>query len=105
MIYVIATITVKPGTREAFLTHFNNNVPNVLAEEGCISYAPTTDVASGIPVQGALREDVVVVVEQWATLGHLHAHLKAPHMAEYRENVKDLVAALELQVLEPAQGA
>ncbi|MCP4642053.1 MAG: antibiotic biosynthesis monooxygenase [bacterium] len=102
MIYVVATIEVKPGNRAEFLDIFNRNVPNVLAEDGCISYAPTVDVDSGIPVQGGTREDVVAVVEQWESLDHLHAHLKAPHMASYKEEVKDLVAGVQLQVLAPA---
>jgi len=32
----------------------------------------------------------------------LKAHLAAPHMAAYREQVKDLVGGVALQVLEPA---
>jgi len=40
MIFVIATIEVKPGKREAFLAEFNKNVPNVRAEKGCLEYAP-----------------------------------------------------------------
>lgn len=105
MIHVIATISVKPGARAEFLRHFNDNVPNVLAEDGCIAYGPATDISSGIPVQMPLRDDVVVVLEQWAGLDHLYAHLKAPHMAVYRENVKDLVVSVELQVMEPAYKA
>jgi len=100
MIHVLATIRVKPGAREAFLKHFVANVPNVLAEEGCHAYAPVVDVASGIGAQAPVRPDVVVVVEQWESLAHLKAHLIAPHMATYREKVKELVLGAELQVLE-----
>ena len=32
----------------------------------------------------------------------LRAHLGAPHMAEYRARVKDLVVGVRLQVLQPA---
>ena len=102
MIHVIATIGLKAGARDAFLGHFLDNVSAVLAEEGCIAYAPTVDVDSGIAVQQPLRGDVVTVCEAWESLEHLHAHLKAPHMDVYREKVKDLVVAVELQVLEPA---
>jgi len=35
-------------------------------------------------------------------LDALKAHLAAPHMTTYRENVKDLVAGVTLQVLETA---
>ena len=44
----------------------------------------------------------VVVVEKWDNLDALNAHLVAPHMGSYREQVKDLVTGMNLQVLEPA---
>jgi quinol monooxygenase YgiN len=102
VIHVIATIRIAAGRRAEFLKEFHALVPSVKAEVGCIDYGPTIDVASGIPVQGALRDDIVTVVERWENLGALRAHLVAPHMQSYREKVKDLVLGMELQVLEPA---
>jgi quinol monooxygenase YgiN len=101
MIFVIATIEVKPGKREAFLAEFHKNMPNVRAEQGCIEYGPTVDVKTDIKAQIPLRENAVTVVEKWENLPALHAHLAAPHMATYRERVKDYVAGVTLQVLEP----
>lgn len=101
MVHVIATITLKPGVREAFLEAFHRNVPNVRAESGCVAYTPATDIDSGIEAQAPLRDDTVVILEQWESLNHLHAHLRAPHMAAYREEVKDLVDTVDLQVLAP----
>ena len=92
---------LKPGTRDAFLREFHRNVPNVRAEKGCIEYGPTVDIQSGIKTQIPLREHVVTVVEQWESLEALQAHVAAPHMAAYRERVKDLVVRVSLQVLEP----
>jgi quinol monooxygenase YgiN len=43
----------------------------------------------------------VVVVEKWASLAALEAHLAAPHMVAYRTAVKDYVVETDLQVLEP----
>jgi len=101
MIYVIATAELKPGTRDAFLAEFRRNVPNVRAEKGCIAYGPAVDVPSGIKTQIPLRDNVVTVVEQWESLEALQAHGVAPHMAAYRERVKDFVVRVSLQVLEP----
>jgi quinol monooxygenase YgiN len=101
MIYVIATVEVKPGKREAFLAEFHKNVPNVVAEKGCIEYGPTVDVKTDIKTQIPLREDTVTIVEKWESLQALHAHSLAPHMATYRERVKDSVLSVSLQVLEP----
>lgn len=101
MIYVIATVEVKPGKREAFLAEFHKNMPNVLAERGCIEYGPTVDVKTDIKTQISLRENTVTIVEKWESLQALQVHLTAPHMGAYRERVKDIVAGLSLQILEP----
>ena len=101
MIDVIASIRIRPGGRKEFLERFKANVPNVLAEDGCIRYQPSIDVDSGIAVQET-DENVVTIVEQWASLDALHAHLAAPHMAAYREQVRDLVEGMTLKVLQAA---
>lgn len=98
MIHVLATIEVKPGTRAEFLNVFNQNVPNVLAEDGCHAYVPAVDTVPGF---GDLtpRENVVVVIEEWESVAHLEAHLAAPHMATFREAAKDMLVGVDLQVL------
>ncbi len=101
MIYVIATVEVRPGKREAFLAEFRKNAPNVRAEKGCIEYSPTVDVKTDIKTQFPLREHTVTIVERWEDLHALQAHLQSPHMTQYRERVKDFVASVSLQVLEP----
>lgn len=102
MIHVIATIQLASGKQAEFLDHFHALVPLVRAEAGCLEYGPTTDVATGLPAQPAVRADVVVVVEKWESLPALQAHLVAPHMLVYRERVKELVQGVELRVLQPA---
>ncbi len=99
MIHVVATIELKEGCREDFLKILNKNVPNVKTEKGCIAYEPTVNVASGLPVQGEVRENVVTIIEAWENLDAFHKHLKMPHMADYRESVKNFVRNLNIQVL------
>jgi quinol monooxygenase YgiN len=101
MVHVIATITLNPGVRSAFLAELTRNTPLVRAEVGCIEYQATVDVATTMAIQTPLRGDVVTVVEKWASLDALYAHSKAPHMADYRVRVKDYVKSVQLQVLEP----
>src|SRR5438445_3056689 len=93
MIHVIATIEVAPGRREAVLAEFHKIVPLVRAEAGCLEYGPTVDVPSGLAAQVPPRDNVITVVEKWASLDALHAHTVAPHMTEYRPRVKDLVVS------------
>ena len=101
MVHVIASIRVKPGCLEQFLQIFKGNVPAVLAEAGCIEYRPTVDLETGFPRQ-SLEPEVVVIIEKWESLEALRTHLGAPHMAAYREKVKDLVAPGVLKVLQDA---
>ncbi len=102
MIYVVATIEIKENKRDEFLKAFHENVPNVKAEDGCIEYGPAVDTPTDIAAQGPIRDDVVMVLEKWASIDHLKAHLIAPHMTAYREKVKDIVKNVSIQVLDPA---
>jgi quinol monooxygenase YgiN len=101
MIHVIATISVAPGSRAAFLTEFGKLVPLVRAESGCLEYGAAIDEPTGLAVQSLAGENAVIVVEKWASVDALNAHLKAPHMADYRVRVKDLVQSVSLRVLRP----
>ena len=101
MIQVIATIDLKPGCREEFLPLLNDNVPKVKAEDGCLAYDPFVDIDSGLSVQGEISDNVVTLVEAWSSIEALQAHLKAPHMAAYREKVKNMVTNVTIQVLKP----
>ncbi len=102
MIHVIATIELKPNSRENYLKVLRNNVSNVKAEAGCLGYEPAVDVDSGLPAQGAVRENVVTIVEAWESLEHLVAHLKTPHMRSYRDVVTDYVEDVKVQIMAPA---
>jgi quinol monooxygenase YgiN len=102
MVHVLATIDLAPGRRDAFLAEFHRVMPHVHAEAGCLEYGPAIDVDSGLANQAPLRDDVVTVIEKWESLTALQAHIQAPHMAEYRTRVKELVKGVRLQILEPA---
>jgi quinol monooxygenase YgiN len=101
MICVIATIELAEGCRNQFLAEFRRIVPAVLAENGCLEYAPMVDIPTAIGAQGAVRENVVTVIEKWESVTALESHLIAPHMVEYRKKVKGMVAGTSLAVLEP----
>lgn len=100
MIYVVATIELQPGKRDAFLAAQKSLLPLVRAEAGCIEYTPTIDVAVSDPPKTPLRADVVVMQEKWETLASLKAHFVAPHMQEFRPKVKDLVVSTKVEVFE-----
>ena len=101
MIHVLASIHIRSGKRERFVELFKANVPNVLAEQGCVEYTPAVDLDALLPPQ-ILDENTVTIIEKWECLKALMAHLKAPHMLAYREEVKDLVEETELKILKEA---
>lgn len=101
MIHVIATIRTAPGRRDEFLSAFEQLVPDVRAEAGCIEYGPAIDLATSVASE-PVRDNVVTVIEKWESVEALETHLKAPHMARYRDRVKDIVEGVDIRVLEPA---
>lgn len=101
MISVIATIRTKPGKLEEFVQAFQELVPKVLAEDGCIEYFPATDIDSGIDAQAPLRADCMTVLEKWESPAALAAHLAAPHMSDFRDRTAGLVEDLTIHVVEP----
>lgn len=102
MIFVIATSELKEGCKEEFVRITKDNLPNVLAEEGCISYVLNEDFPSGLPAQKEIRSNVVTFVECWESIEHLKAHLQAPHMKAFMEKVGPLRERSSLNILTPA---
>jgi len=99
MIHIVATVTVQEGKRDAYLEIFSKYVPIVQAEEGCIRYEPFVDIESGLGRQKPVRQNVVVVLETWESLEKLNAHIAAPHMAELKNQLGDIVTDLDLQIV------
>ena len=102
MIHVIAIITAKPGQRENILQAARANIPAVLAEDGCIEYAPAVDAEGMGSFQTKFGPDTFVFVEKWRDADALKAHAGSPHMAAYGAKVKDMIASRVIHVLSPA---
>eukprot|EP01104_Vermistella_antarctica_P006105 TRINITY_DN16840_c0_g1_i1.p1 TRINITY_DN16840_c0_g1~~TRINITY_DN16840_c0_g1_i1.p1 ORF type:complete len:104 (+),score=31.21 TRINITY_DN16840_c0_g1_i1:278-589(+) len=99
-IHVVATVTVQAGEREKFLAILMAMVPAVLAEDGCLMYEPTVEMDPVSEGATPARKDVVVVLEKWESAAHLKAHTTAPHYIDFSGKVKDILVALDVQVLE-----
>lgn len=102
MIHVIAIITAKPGQRDKVLEAARANLAAVRAEDGCIEYEPTIDVANFGGMQTQLGPDTFVFIEKWRDADALKAHARAPHMAAYAAQVKDMLASRVIHVLSSA---
>lgn len=101
MIHVIAIITTKPGMREAFLDVAKANIPNVLAEPGCVEYGTATDADGFGDFQTRLGPDVFVFIEKWESPEALKAHATAPHMIAYGEKTRGWLVSRVIHVLSP----
>ena len=101
MVHVIASIRVKDGCLAEYASLFKENVPNVLAENGCIQYSPCVDADTGWEVQD-LDKRRLTVVERWETMDALRAHSRAPHMVAFRARASHLVEGITLQVVRDA---
>ncbi len=101
MIHVIAQIDLVSGSRKTFLAEFNQVVPLVRAEAGCIEYSAAVDATSDLERQHR-DPNRVMIIEKWETLHHLQEHLTAPHMLAYRERVGAMIQNAQLNILDPA---
>jgi len=101
MIYVIASITLRPGCQERYLKQLSSLAPEVRAEAGCLEYSGAVDTASDLKPQIPLRPDAVTIIERWGNLEALKVHSVAPHMQAFRTRTADLVVGTSLQVLNP----
>ena len=99
MIHVIAKITTKPGMRATVLEAFQDNMPAVHAEQGCIEYEPVIDASDAAAFQTEIGPDSFIVVEKWQTMDNLQAHAKSPHMAAYGAKVGDMIDDRAVYVL------
>lgn len=102
IITVMAVITAKPGKREELLDIARANLAAVRAEEGCIEYGLAVDVDGFGPAQAPLGPDTFVFVEKWSSEDALRLHFTLPHMDDYREKSKDLIADRQVHVLKSA---
>jgi len=101
MIHVVVTMRIKEGRMGEFLAACAELRPQVLREQGCIAYDYTRDApAPPSRPQQPLEADRVTLLERWASMEALTAHLEAPHMVAANGKMKDLRASVELRFTE-----
>lgn len=90
MIYVIATITIKPGTAAKVIEAAIPCIKGTRAEAGCISYDLN---------QAVEDENTLTFVERWKTREDLTLHFKQPHMAVWREAGGQYITDRKIQII------
>ena len=93
MIYVIATMTLKPGTRDKVLAAAKPCIAATRKEEGCIFYDLNTSTDN---------PDLLTFVERWESRDHLTAHTKTEHLKTWRAASSEHVASRVVEIITPA---
>ncbi|MEW6768044.1 MAG: antibiotic biosynthesis monooxygenase family protein [Pseudomonadota bacterium] len=93
MVYVIATLTVKPDMRAELIAAAKPAIEATRQEEGCISY----DL-----FESTHTPDKMVFVEEWESADRLPIHSKSDHMRAFgRIAVKCFAAPVTVQIITP----
>ncbi|MEQ1954575.1 putative quinol monooxygenase [Mesorhizobium sp. CN2-181] len=91
-IYVLATLTIKPGSMEALRGPALACIEGTRKEKGCISYDLFVS---------ATDPDTLVFVERWKTREDLTAHSQEPHLVAWREASTPHLAARKVEIIHP----
>jgi len=92
VIYVIAELTLKPGTTDKAVAQARKAVAETNKENGCIFYQMHLNI--GDPTR-------LVVVERWESREALSRHMETPHLKAWREAGKEFVAARKIEIIAP----
>ncbi len=99
MLHVMASIRIKEGALEEMKEIYASFTPKVEQEEGCLMYRPTVDYQTDIPTQ-VKDNNTITVIEKWESEAAFKAHLKAPHVLLFRENIATIVENVSIKVTE-----
>jgi len=92
MIYVVAKLTIKPGSLEAVTAAAKPCIEATRKEKGCISY----DLHASIS-----EPETLVFVERWERREDLTAHSRQPHLQAWREASGPNTVSRVIEVVHP----
>ncbi|MEL6751817.1 MAG: putative quinol monooxygenase [Pseudomonadota bacterium] len=91
MIFVIATLTAKPGTQDAIREAALPCIEATSAEEGCISY----DLH-----QSLTDENTMVFVERWKDRAAIDAHFGLDHLRNFVKTITPHLTGNTIEIIE-----
>ena len=92
MVYVIATLIVKPEKRADFLENARTMIAATRKEQGCERYDLTSSIT---------EPNEFVFVEKWSTREALGAHFETAHMATWRKLCAEYLESRALEIIKP----
>ncbi|MEZ5850516.1 MAG: putative quinol monooxygenase [Hyphomicrobiaceae bacterium] len=93
MIYVVATMTIKPEKREEVLAAARIVVAETQKETGCQSYDMHVSVTD---------PNKLVFVERWDDRACLTSHMGMPHFKTWRAVANEAIVARKVEIIAPA---
>lgn len=92
MIYLIATLEIKPGSLPAIMEAVAPCLKATREEEGCISY----DL-----FQSQSNETTLTFVERWESREALEAHFETPHLKAWRAAGETFFLDRKIEIITP----
>lgn len=92
MIYVIATLTIRPGSAEALREAAAVCIARTRTEKGCLSYELFESLHD---------PEKLLFVEKWEAREDLTAHSKQPHLAAWRAASAPHVLERRIEIVHP----
>ena len=93
MIYVIATLSIKPGTVAQLFGLAQPCIDATRNEPGCISYDLNQSLSD---------ENRLVFVESWKSREDLNQHFKQPHMITWRQQGAQFIVDRKIEIIDVA---
>lgn len=91
MIYLVATLTYKPGTLSEFIDDAKTCIAATREEVGCISY----DLH-----QSLTDENTLVFVERWESQEALDGHFNADHFKVWRDAGSPYFTSRKIEIID-----
>ena len=93
MIYVVATLKIRPGSAPQVLEAAKKVIAATTKEKGCVSY----DLHQSIT-----QPETLVFVERWEARENLASHFTQPHMTEWRAAGGPHILERKVEIIDPA---
>ncbi|MEH6727472.1 MAG: putative quinol monooxygenase [Hyphomicrobiales bacterium] len=93
MIYLIATLEIKPGSLPDIMAAVTPCIEATRKEAGCVSY----DL-----VHSLTDENTLMFIERWKDKAALDAHFQETHLIAWRKAGEPFFLGRKLEIIEPA---
>ena len=100
-VWVLCRFDLKPeADKAAYIAQTKEILDTVRAEDGCLEYRLLGDAVTDWDKPQRFGERTLWMLEKWASVNSLKAHLATPHMKAFGPKVSGMRSASTFHVLE-----